>query len=99
VKRPFVKANHMFCITKQCVRRSYGIGAGDATPAANFGVPAAASTEQMSGIAARRWTCSRRPGVLEGMKRTLIRAAGIVVLAAVTGAACVLEAVAAWPMR
>jgi hypothetical protein len=46
-----------------------------------------------------RWTCSRRPGVMEGMKRTLIRAAGIVVLAAVTGAACVLEAVAAWPMR
>lgn len=58
-----------------------------------------ASIAQMIRIDDGRWTCSRRPGVMEGMKRTLFRAAGIVVLAAVTGAACVLEAVAAWPMR
>ena len=32
------------------------------------------------------------------MKFSLIRITGIVVLAAVTGAACVLEAVAAWPL-
>jgi hypothetical protein len=53
----------------------------------------------MAGINNRRWTRAQRSDGLECMKTTLIRAAGILVLAAVTGAACVLEAVAAWPMR
>jgi hydroxyethylthiazole kinase-like sugar kinase family protein len=53
----------------------------------------------MESINGNHWTRTGSAGVIDDMVTTLIRTVGIVVLAAVTGAACVLEAVAAWPLR